>query len=84
MYQKLLIAVVAVLMLAVVSCKKKVQVDDACDKATQAELGMCEALFTAYYYDYDKCECRSISVSGCQPLPFATMAECEQRCSCES
>jgi len=43
--------------------------------------GPCKGLFTRYYFDPEKKECRSFMYGGCQGVvPFETNEECEALC----
>jgi hypothetical protein len=59
-----------------------------CKKSTRCDLipesGNCYAYMPRYYYDQTEGICKQFIWGGCDGVvPFETLAECEQNCSCE-
>jgi hypothetical protein len=66
------------------SCEK----DSDCLKSERCNLvpepGLCDALFTKYYFDKVDGKCKEFKWGGCEGVvPFETMAACKQ-CECST
>lgn len=80
MKSNILIAFFLFFTLGLMNCSKDCEVNiPACDERPYA--GVCQAYFTNWFYNKKENKCEQIGYSGCGPVGFATLEECEA-CKC--
>lgn len=77
----LVLTAVAFILLAFTQCNKDCIKSDRCN--LEPDPGLCEAYIPKYFYDNNDKTCKEFIWGGCGGVvPFDTMEECEEQCSC--